>query len=499
MDFLDAAKMRRHARMVYVGYFLIGIAVLGIALVLLFQSSGFKVTKNGDVIQNGLVFSASTPSGAQIYIDGKDSHFATNKRLVLPSGQYVLQYRKTGYYPWTRSLNLMGGTVNRYDYSFLFPRNLETSSINNYDLAPTLSTQSPDRRWLLVQSAASNREFSLYDLKDLTKSPIDLVLPDSVVEDSTTTWRLVEWANDNRHVLLSYLNAAGVSEFILLDRQDASQSLNLNKSLALNPAQIRLHDQKYDQYYLYDKASATLSTASLDQPQPLRYLEHVLAFKPYAADQMLYVTDDTQKQSTADTQLAVKLLDGEQTYTIRKILPGNTYLLDMAGYSGDMYIAAGVDTENKVVVYKDPIDKINNPNIGVAVQAATLKVTSPDYLAFSTNTRYVMTEHGNNFSVYDAEVDKTYTYSFKQPLDAPLAQQHASWMDGNRLTYVSGGKLMVFDADQTNRHLLMSASPNYQPAFTPDYKRVVTFAPQKPSDAREVRLTSTWLRITADR
>jgi hypothetical protein len=50
-------------------------------------------------------------------------------------------------------------------------------------------------------------------------------------------------------------------------------------------------------------------------------------------------------------------------------------------------------------------------------------------------------------------------------------------MDSNRLAYTSGGKLLVFDADKTNRHKLMGSAAVYGPAFTPDYKRVVTFVP----------------------
>jgi hypothetical protein len=58
--------------------------------------------------------------------------------------------------------------------------------------------------------------------------------------------------------------------------------------------------------------------------------------------------------------------------------------------------------------------------------------------------------------------------------------------------------MFVFDADQNNRQVLMAANPAYEPAFTPDYKQVLTFAPQKDKPDQE-RLSRTWMLNAADR
>jgi hypothetical protein len=152
MDFLDPIKMRRQSRMLLLGYILIAVAIVTTAMVLLYQSSGFGINGKGEVIQNGLVFTGSTPDGAKIIIDSRDTTFKTNKRLVLIAGNYVLQYQKQGYDTWTRSIEVKGGMVSRMDYAFLFPTNLETASIKDYSTFPGLMSQSPDRRWVLVQT-----------------------------------------------------------------------------------------------------------------------------------------------------------------------------------------------------------------------------------------------------------------------------------------------------------------------------------------------------------
>jgi hypothetical protein len=52
-------------------------------------------------------------------------------------------------------------------------------------------------------------------------------------------------------------------------------------------------------------------------------------------------------------------------------------------------------------------------------------------------------------------------------------------MDGNRLTYVSNGKQLIFDYDDKNSHLLAPAAAGYLPAFTPDYGYLYTLAPSQ--------------------
>jgi hypothetical protein len=496
MDFLDPKKMRRQNILLYVGYVLIGIAIVTTALILLYQSNGFGINKQGEVIQNGLVFSGSTPDGARIVINGEDSGSTTNRRLVLAAGKYVLQFKKDGYHSWSRSLQVDGGSVNRLDYAFLFPTKLDTSVLKKYTQAVTLATQSPDRRWILVQSSSELRNFEVVDLKNPAKAPVEITIPANVLSAGEgQALKLVEWSNDNSHVLLQH-TYAGKTEFVLVDREAPDQTINLNTTLGVSPTEIKLIDKKYDKYYVYSQTDKLLQTASLSQPKPLSYLKNVLAYKSYSDDVMLYVTDDTKVEANTQGQLAVKLAVGDQTYAIRKISVGTKYLLDLAKYSGDLYLVAGVDTENKAVVYKNPVEQINNKNIGVAVQTATLKVNQPSYVSFSANTRFIMTENGSNFAVYDAETDKSYAYSTNKPMDAP--QEHATWMDGHRMMYVSGGKVFVFEYDQANRQALIAADPNFVPALAPDYRRMYVVSAQGTTPALP-QLTSTWLRTANDR
>lgn len=489
MDFLDPKKRRAHTIRLFIGYIFISIAILLGTVVLMFLSYGFGLGKDGDVVQNGLLFVSSTPSGANIYLNGKLMNAKTNTRLSIVSGTYRMEIQRAGYRSWQQVLNLEGGSIEHYDYPFLFPVNLATKPVKSYDSAPGLVTQSPDRRWLLIERPDSLTTFDVYDLKNPTVPPVVLTVPASLLSaGSAQGWSLVEWSTDNQHVLLQH-NYDGNYEFIMVDRNDPTKSVNLDTELHARPTKVTLLNKKYDQYYLYDEASKTLTTASLNNPTPTAFLSNVISYKSYGDNIMLYASD----VSDTPDKVAINLYQDGKTYHLRDAAANTTYLLNITQYSGDWYAAIGASSEDKVYVYKNPVSQLRSKR-PVLVPVYVLKAKQPTYLEFSDNARLILDEGGSQFAVFDAENEKGYLYN-AQPLDAP--QTHADWMDGHRLDYISGGKLVVFDFDHANVQTLMAGSPEYMPAFDTDYKYVYDLTPDPTKPAVRV-LTSTALRLPAD-
>ena len=494
MDFLDPEKHRRHMITIAIGYFFIALAVGMATLILLYYAYGFSFGKNGQVIQNGLMFVSSTPNPAKVYLNGKLNKAQTNSRVILEEGEYEMQFQRDGYRTWQRSVTIDGGKVVHYDYPFLIPTTLTTAAIKTYDETPQLTMQSPDHRWVLVSRASTPEEFEEFDLKDPKAVTSDtLTLPAGLITKATTTqsWQLVEWSSDNKHVLLKHVYD-DTSEYVLLDRSAPDKSLNLSQTLDQNLTELRLVDHKYDRYYLYDAAKLALTKASLGNPEPVPYLDHVLAFKSYGGDTVVYAA---AAGADGDGSVRLKLQQGDTSYSLRDLTPGTSYLVDIAKFDGSLYVAAAAASENKAYIYQDPIAQINNRNIGLAVPVQVLRVTSPSYMAFSTNSRFMMVEGGTSFGVYDAEDEKGFSYSLPTALDAP--QTHATWMDGHRLLYTSGGTLTMVDYDNSNRQKLTTNSPAYVPSFDSGFKYLFTFAPSK-QDAAKTSLTSTSLRTAAD-
>ncbi len=499
MDFLDPKKQRAHTIRILVGYVLIAIALVLTTIVLLYQAYGFGVDRNGKVIQNGLVFVSSTPNPATVYINGKKNDNNTNARLLLSSGQYTFSLQRDGYREWKRAVSIEGGSVERFDYPFLFPKTLQTSSVKAYDKAVQLAAESPDRHWLLTQNAATTEnKFDVYDLskpKDLTKNLEEITVPDSAYTATQAgtayTWSLVQWSTDNRHVVLKHTfqkNNQTTYEYVLIDRADTSKSQNLTTAWGVNPTAVELRNQDYDQYYLYDETTGALTTASLKAPSPKAYLTGVKAFKSYGDDVMLYATS----QDAPAGKIAIKWHEGDNNYTIRTVPADSQYVVNLTKYEGDWYVAAGSAAEGKVYIYKDPADTLKDQQITVPVRI--LKVPNVNYVYFSANTRFVMAENGTQFAVYDAENDKSYAYTAPAPLDAP--QAHATWMDGDRIMYTSNGKIVVFDFDGANRQTLVAENASFLPFFDRDYKYLYTLT--APTATGGMAVQKTPMRTTDD-
>lgn len=505
MDYLDPKKEARHRILLFVGYILIGVAIVIGTLVLLYQAYGFGIGKNGTVIQNGLVFFSSQPNPANIYVNNKLNKSQTNTRLTLPSGIYNVRLARDGYRDWQRTIEVEGGDVQHFDYPFLIPSKLTTKKVANYTAAPGLMTQSPDRRWLMVQEPGSMTAFQVYDLKNPTKAPLALNLPSTVLTKAvgSENWRIEEWADDNKHVVLQH-DYDGKTEYVLVDRTDASQALNIDTTLSITPTKLTLLNKKYDQYYWLN-AAGELRSATLSDHTPKTVLQNVLAYQPYGSDTLLYATNagsaanTTPKNSSSSAgKVLIQLKTGDNTYPIRSFAAGGSYLLDLTKYDGTLYVVAGSSKESKTYIYKDPIGQLAKLPHQAVYPIQVLHVDQPNYLSFSDNAQFIVVERGTQFGVYDVENTKGYNFTSRQPIDAPAT--HATWMDGDRLTYVSGGKLTIFDYDDTNQQTLVPASSAYLPAFAPDFKFVYTLAPSTATAAapgQEV-LNQTSLLTSAD-
>lgn len=492
MDYLDPKKELRHNVLLLAGYVLIAVAITISTLVLLYQAYGFGIDKNGAVVQNGLTFFSSHPHPANIYVNNQLKTVKTNTRLVLPSGVYSVKLTREGYYDWQRKIELNGGSVEHFDYPFLFPKELVTKKFQNqtYASAPGLMTQSPDHRWLLVAQPASLKDFTLFDLKSPDKQAETVSLPDNTLTKAigAESIELAEWADDNQHVLLKHLYD-GKTEFILMSRANPAESVNLSTKFSINPTQITLNNKKYDQYNLYDSVNGSLSRINLKDNEATPLLQHVLAYKTYGDNTILYVTDN----GAAPGKVRVRMTDGDKTWTIRTLTRGSTYVVDLTEYDSNLYVAAGSAADNRVYIYKDPVAQLSQESMNVAVPSQVLHVDAVNYLSFSANAQFIVAENGTRFGVYDIENETGYNFTATYPLDTP--QAHASWMDGNRLTYISNGHLVVFDYDNTNAHTLMVAGSSYLPAFDQDSKYVYEISPNA---AGQTELTQTALLTQKD-
>lgn len=498
MEFLNPQAERRHRILLLIGYGLVAVAIALVTQLFLYRLyNGYSVGINGDIQQSGLVFVSSTPSGAVISLNGQATA-KTNARLSLNAGLYDMSIKAAGYREWRHEVKVYGADVQRFTYAKLFPTKLVTSTVKTIETAPLMTSQSPSRRWILVKDASSSNTFQLYDLKR-PETPVvtPLALPlDTVVTagDGAQSWAVVEWASNDQYVLLdhTYTTAETANhEYVLLDRTAPDESKNLTNTLALTADDVlTLFDKKFDQYYSYNKQTKVLRAFNAANKQLVDQLEHVLAYKTYGNDTVLYVTDlpESGKQEAGTVNLVLK--QGSRRLLLRRLsstAPG--YLLDIAQFNGTWYIAGAATDGKGAYLYRNPMSQQLS---GTALPQVWrfMRLQNPVNLSISANAQFILVENGQDCVVYDADTLEIKRFTLARTLDAP--QLKSLWMDGHRLNYVSGGKLIVVEFDNQNAVELQAALPQYGAYFSPDYDYTYALVA---GDGTAVRLTSTLLTV----
>jgi hypothetical protein len=500
MDFLDPKKARAKFIRLIIGYVLIAIALVLATTVLLYLANGFGV-QQGKVIQNGLVFVSSNPSGAAIYLNDKQQDNQTNSRLVLPSGTYTMRLARDGYREWQRAVTVEGGSVDHFDYPLLIPSKLSSSLVSEYPAQPLLATQSPDRRWLLVQPSSQALNFDVYDLRDpkeVKTRKTTITMPANILglpQSENQTFKLAEWARNNTHVVLQHI-VGDQMEYILLSRDKPEESVNLTRKLNLAAGdEISLQDKKFDRYFIHSASAQTLTTATLDNPTPVPLLNGVIAYKTYGADVVLYATG----VGAPEGKVVVKQYQDGKSYIIRQIPKQNDYLLDISTYDSHWYSVVGSAAEDHVYVYKDAVDRLKNDANQAMAPVESMKLKTPNYIEFSANSQFIMTENGQDIATFDAENERSYNYRLDRPVDDP--QQHVTWMDGYHLRFVSRGELTILDYDGSNVQTLVGGNPAYLPFFDTAYETAYSMTTLTTGEqaGKLTSLSATPLRTVQDR
>ena len=496
MDFLDPVKTKRRNQRLIIGYVFLAVLISLGTIVLVYLSYGFGLNKNGEVYQNGLIYAASSPTNANIYLNSV-SYGNTNSRINIPAGQYLLRINKDGYRQWQRTIEVDGASVQHFDYPLLIPNKLSPVAVASYTSLPGIVTQSPDRRWYLIQNANTLGSFIEYDLNNKTLSkPISLTIPTGILTNPSPadTLKVVQWSTDNIHVLLEHSTAGG-GEYVLLDRQNPANSSNLSKALSVLPSSstISLSDNKYDQYYIYNPDTKILYRASLNNTTLSKVLSGVLAYKTYGSKMVLYASEEKVAAST----VAIRLLDDKTNYNLRTYPVGSNYYMDMAQNNGNWFVVTASTQDSRAFVYENPEQTLQQfPNMPLA-PVDIMKIDGVNFVKFSADTTKILAENGSSIATYDDFANNSYTYTLPGTLDSP--QANVNWMDGDRLIYVSGGIVNIIDYDGINLQKLVSGNSSILPLFNVSYKYLYTIAPTLDKDKQpNFSLFQTPIRVPAD-
>lgn len=478
MEFLNPEDKRARTIKLFTGYILIAILIGLATLILVYLAQGYGYDPSKGVSRNGLVFISAKPTGANVFVDNQDKG-KTDTRLTLSEGVHQITLQKDKYRNWDKTVSVDGGSVLYLLYPRLFPVDIPLGITQAFAAAPALVSESLDRHWLVYQPTAGSLNLTVFDTTKPTTDAKVIALPTTqVINDKNGygNFSAIEWSDDNKHLLVKQTISNGQVAYIMVDREDANQTINLTAKLGLQQTvSVSLRDKNYDTYYVFTPTSGAIQTADLKsgvQSSPL--VSGVVAFKSFGDNLLLYVTYTGTKDNEANVFV---LRDGKDTFKLQT-LPrdaNNSYLLDMAQYDGAWLYVTASTTDKKVLLYRDPLDKAKAGDTTPISPRLALVLANPEFASFSDNARFIALQSGQQFVIYDAELGRVYRY---QSTLAIAAHQPARWMDGHRLSVVTDGKVQVFDFDGTNLQTLTASRPEFTGYFDRDYQYLFTFIQQ---------------------
>ena len=102
----------------------------------------------------------------------------------------------------------------------------------------------------------------------------------------------------------------------------------------------------------------------------------------------------------------------------------------MAGYGGTRPRGAWIRSGQQRLHLQNPEKQLRG---GSKMQwPCAIRLTNPQYLAFSPTAQYILVQSSQSVAVYDIFQQRLSNYKESAPVDAP--QTHAAWMDGHRLS-----------------------------------------------------------------
>jgi len=219
----------------------IGALILAFTFILVILARGYRldIKKSGLQLKaTGLLSATSRPKSASIYIDNVLKS-ATDDTLNLPPGEYNLRISKAGYFPWSKTIQILPEIVYQSDAQ-LFLASPEAKLLTLLDTPK--SSLSPDNQKIIYSQAsesATSKDNGLY-LLELTDIPLLPSLSSQKLllsNTSTVNWNKYnfEFSPNSRQVLAT---AKSLPSFLL----NLDQNLSTQKLTDITPQipQIRL-------------------------------------------------------------------------------------------------------------------------------------------------------------------------------------------------------------------------------------------------------------------
>ncbi len=457
-------------------YAIFSALLVAVTFLFVLAAQGYDYDRQtGAIIHNGLVMLRSKPVAAEVYINGSKESSNTPARLALPEGEYDLELRAKGYRTWSHPLKVVGSTLHWYSYPLLISQSPVTSPVRIYDDMGIVS-QSLNQNRLLVQTGVRAQTFDRYDLSAPQASPVRLRMPEAIY-DRTGNLSVVEWADNNRHVLLRHEKPNSTPNYLVFDTEQPGRSVSLkNRQIANHPdLQVTLRDGDWNRLLVV--SDQTLRTIDIASNSPARILARNVS-EAISFDGSIYAVSDINDRA------AIRRYTEEGWVLVYSNPQLKTELvLRASSYENETQLAAWDKTAGLVYVIANPQDADDDTP---ARSSRVVKLRDIQNVGFAPLGRFLMVRSPDKVVVLDFEALSR--YQLLPSTDTPTSS--VRWLDEFRLIENSNDKVTMMDFDGYNRALIRSSDPNRTAYLSSDKRYIYSIRPSAKTSQSILELTN---------
>lgn len=467
----DFSSKRAKLAIRFFTYGVMAVASIVLTVLLVLVALGYRLDRNFNFSQGGLVQFRSFPDGAAITVDGKRQSIRTPDKTNLPAGNHTYSMDLDGYHSWAKTADLAAGQLLWLNYARLIPNSITTTTLREYP-AISSSLASPDRHWLLMQLEQNTPNFTLVDYSDEKKPQYEVFnLPEDIFtkqDGKYGTFKIIEWDLQSKYVLIQHDNGAR-SEFVRVDRSKPEAAINLTKAFDLNI--LEAHFSGNNPNILFAKTDDALRRLDVGSTTASGALvTGIRDFTIYGEDTIAFTAVEEKKtgDSTSKHQL-IGIYRGGKITPVRELPVDQQIRISYNEYDNHDYLAISAAHNSVVDVVRDAT--VTGTSKEATVYTRIDLGTAVDSVGFSNNGRMIVAQHGNKIATYDIETAKTYIKTLGFGSDKT---PEFRWLDDYYLWTDDGGTLRIFEFDGTNDHEITTVTSGYDVMLSSNGKQLLS-------------------------
>lgn len=461
MQQYDVNKKKMKVSLV-VRYIIMTVAVVAISVICVLLALGYSFDLASRKVEQGaLIQFATSPTGAQIHLDGEQLAFNTNGKREAKAGAHTLMYRKDGYRDWTKDFTIKAGEVRWLNYARLVPTTIDTSVVKEIG---TLSSQlpSPNKKYIAYLAKADSPEITVVKLDNPKEvSSVSIVIPPEMIKHDAVghVYTISEWNLASKYLLVKHEYTGG-KEYIRINVEDVADIVNVSAKLgvALDVA----HFSKESVFYGIENGNLRkidIGAGTLSEP----LVNNVVDIKLYGSDDIAYV-----RYHEARYEVGI-VLGNSKPRTVNTYDDTVPLLIDTSKYFNERYLAITRGSSFELIKNPEKDAEEGMKKIATMTYPIDLK-----WLDISSNGRFVIMGSGARFATYDIELAISSESNFPNLLSDPKV--HPRWLDDYMLVSTGDNKLRISDYDGTNQQIIVDALPGQPVMLSGDGKLLYSFS-----------------------